>query len=221
MEIRTSMVTCPNGHHYDSSKYAVCPVCGAPAAGGADTGSFTPTEAPGMGAGAAGSFTPTEAPGSPAGYAGNAGYNAAFGETIAPEQARSNPDPFGVPTIGGFGADEGTVDPVVGWLVCISGPSRGTDYRIHAGYNYIGRETGDIRIGGDLQISRQKHAMIAYDSGEHLYFVGPSEGRNIIKVNGHAVLNAVEIQLYDVISIGTTKLMFVPLCSDRFSWEEQ
>lgn len=30
--------------------------------------------------------------------------------------------------------------PVVGWLVVIEGLCRGTDYRIHTGYNYIGRE---------------------------------------------------------------------------------
>ena len=112
-------------------------------------------------------------------------------------------------------------EPVVGWLVCVEGPARGTDYRLHAGYNYIGRESGDVRIRGDQQISRQNHAMVAYDSGEHLYFVGPSAGRNLIKVNGHAVLQAAEIKNYDVISIGTTKLIFVGLCGQQFSWEKR
>ena len=37
---------------------------------------------------------------------------------------------------GGLNVDGG-VEPVVGWLVCIDGPSRGSDYRLHAGYNYI------------------------------------------------------------------------------------
>lgn len=203
MEIKTSMVTCPScGHPYDSAKNACCPHCGG----------FTPTEAPGGGGG----FTPTE----PLTGGGGGNYSANFSPTTPPDGGGSNP--FDVPTIiGGGKADGDIAEPVVGWLVCIEGPARGTDYRLHAGYNYIGRESGDVRIRGDQQISRQNHAMVAYDSGEHLYFVGPSAGRNLIKVNGHAVLQAIEVKNYDVISIGTTKLIFVGLCGERFSWEKR
>ena len=214
MEIKTSMVTCPScGHPYDSARNTGCPHCGG----------FAPTEAPGGGGGfipteplGGSNFAPTEAPmGAPGGS-----YNANFGATIPPDGA--GPDPFGSPTvIGGGKADGDLSEPVVGWLVCIEGPARGTDYRLHAGYNYIGRESGDVRIRGDQQISRQNHAMVAYDSGEHLYFVGPSAGRNLIKVNGHAVLHAVAIQNYDIISIGTTRLIFVGLCGEQFSWEKR
>lgn len=206
MEIKTSMVTCPKcGRPYDSARNTQCPNCG---------GGFAPTEAPG-------GFTPTEAPVSVAG--GN--YNAGFKATMAPDNGGSSSggtNPFDIPTIVGSEKSDGDMtEAVVGWLVCIEGPSRGTDYRLHAGYNYIGRESGDVRIRGDQQISRQNHAMVAYDSGEHLYFVGPSAGRNLIKVNGHAVLHAVEINNYDIISIGTTKLIFVGLCGDKFSWEKR
>lgn len=50
---------------------------------------------------------------------------------------------------------------------------------------------------------------------------GGRAGRNLIKVNGRAVLQAVEIKNYDVISIGTTKLIFVGLCGQQFSWEKR
>ena len=218
MEIKTSMVTCPScGRAYDSARNARCPSCGG----------FTPTEAPGGGGG----FTPTEplnggfaSAEAPMGAGGN--YNAGFGATVPPDGSGpvsgGGSNPFDVPTvIGGGKADGDITEPVVGWLVCIEGPSRGTDYRLHAGYNYIGRESGDVRIRGDQQISRQNHAMVAYDSGEHLYFVGPSAGRNLIKVNGHAVLQAVEIKNYDIISIGSTRLIFVGLCGEQFSWEKR
>ena len=128
-------------------------------------------------------------------------------------------EPF-QPTMIGTESVEGRPEPVVGWLVCIEGVSRGVDYRLHAGYNYIGREIGDVHIHGDMQISRKNHAMIAYDSSERTYYVGPSAGRNLIKVNGKTVLNAAEIKSGDVISIGTTKLMFVALCGEAFGWEE-
>lgn len=223
MEVKSSMTTCPNGHHYDGARHGACPVCGA-AAGG----NFTPTEAPGgMGMGA---FTPTEAPGGPGNFSpteapigGCGGYSPAFGATVPPDGGHmgygGGAEAFSVETmIGGDRAEGDISEPVVGWLVCVEGPVRGVDYRIHAGYNYIGREAGDIRIQGDQQISRQNHAMIAYDSSELTYFVGPAAGRNLIKVNGKTVFNAVEIHSYDIISIGTTKLIFVALCGEAFSW---
>lgn len=215
MEIKTTMTTCPNGHHYDAAKHPACPYCGA--------GGFTPTEAPGMGGG--GSFTPTEAPGGAPGAfsptqapSATPGAQPDFGATMPPGSYRGGGavDPFSVETTVGGG--EGG-EPVVGWLVCVEGPVRGADFRIHAGYNYIGREAGDIRLRGDSQISRQNHAMIAYDSSERAYFVGPAAGRNLIKVNGKTVLNAVEIHSYDTISIGSTKLVFVALCGERFGWD--
>ena len=224
MEIKTTMTTCPNGHHYDAARNASCPFCGAGAfspteapAGGASAPGFSPTEPLG-GGGNAGSFTPTEAP---AGAPG--GYNASFGATMPPSgggRPGGNVDPFSVETmIGGDRSDGAQTEPVVGWLVCIEGPVRGVDFRVHAGYNYIGREAGDVRLRGDSQISRQNHAMIAYDSSERAYFVGPAAGRNLIKVNGKTVLNAIEIHSYDTISIGSTKLIFVALCGEQFGWE--
>lgn len=232
MEVKSSMAVCPNGHPYDTAKNKSCPFCGG-AAGAA--GGFTPTEAPGAGGfGSNPGFTPTEAPGgfgranagftpteAPTGPMG--GCNAAFGATEAPDMRRigGNADPFSVETmIGGERADGSSAEPVVGWLVCIDGPVRGVDFRIHAGYNYIGREAGDIHIRGDQQISRQNHAMIAYDSSEQTYFVGPAAGRNLIKVNGKTVLNAMEIRSYDIISIGTTRLIFVALCGEKFKWDQ-
>lgn len=209
MEINTTMKTCPNGHHYDGARHASCPFCEAgggfaptePLGGG---GAFTPTEPLGGGV-----FTPTEPLG---------------GGAFTPTEPLSGGgvNPFSVETmIGGEQPGGGQAEPVVGWLVCIEGPVRGADYRIHAGYNYIGRDSGDIRIKGDPQISRQNHAMIAFDSTELTYFVGPAAGRNLIKVNGKTVLNAVEIQSYDIISIGTTRLIFVALCSEKFRWNQE
>ena len=39
-------------------------------------------------------------------------------------------------------------------------------------------------------------------------------------VNGQVVLMNVVLQHKDVISVGKTQLMFVPLCGSDFSWDE-
>lgn len=211
MEANTTMTICPNGHPYDTARFSSCPQCGAaasafprtePVGGG---GSFTATEPVGAGV----PFPATEPV-----HGSTANVSAGFNPTVPPEM----PDAF-TPTIAGDVLSNGNVtDPVVGWLVCIEGPSQGEDFRIHAGYNYIGRNTGDICIRGDNQISRQNHAMIAFDSSELIFYVGPANGKNLIKVNGKTVFNPVEIHSYDTISIGSTRLIFVGLCGERFSW---
>src|ERR1700722_12649283 len=45
------------------------------------------------------------------------------------------------------------IEPVVGWLVCIQGPSLGRDYRIKSQRNFIGRDPRmDICIANDPQV---------------------------------------------------------------------
>ena len=109
--------------------------------------------------------------------------------------------------------------PVVGWLVCTEGPDRGHDYRIRTGYNHIGRaEHMDICIRGDKQISRETHALIAYDDTEKVFFFGPSDGRNIVRVNGKMAMVPTELHAYDILTVGSSKLIFVPLCGEQFDW---
>lgn len=229
------MVQCPNGHYYNAAMHSTCPECGQSAGGiGATIGVGG---AGGIGAtvgvGSAGSIGATVGVGS-AGGAGNigatvgvsgaapgGGSNNNFTIPVTPRNPNPSVEGYEPTIIGGDSyGDQTAPEPVVGWLVCIEGPMKGTDYRIHAGYNYIGRETGDIHIHGDNQISRQNHAMIAYDSGDHTYYFGPSGGRNLIKVNGKTILNAVEVKNYDVFTIGTSKMMFVGLCGPHFDWNE-
>ena len=232
MEIKNNLVLCPKGHYYNAAVHSACPIC----AGKAVTpGSFSPTEAP---IGTAneptrptGGFTPTEAP--------TGGVNPGnFGPTEPPQGAGAlgsmgvtqpagnwtgGVNVFSSPTVIG-GDDMGApdqVNPVVGWLVSINGPTRGTDWHIHAGYNYIGQEAGDIHIQGDNQISREKHAMVAYYHKNRLFYVGPAEGRNIIEVNGEAVFNAVRLNDYDIITVGNTQLIFISLCGDKFAWGQE
>ena len=217
MEIQNGPVKCANNHFFNAAVHSVCPICGSPAAD-SRLGGFMPPANPGMGAaplGGMGSFPHTEppqaaAPVAPQSIAGPANSWGAPGGV----------NPFSAPTvIGGDLAAGGKVDPVVGWLVCIEGPLRGTAWNLHAGYNYIGRETGDINHQGDSQISREKHATVAYYDKNRTYYVGPAEGRNIIELNGEPVFSSTQLSSRDVIKIGTTRLMFVPLCGEEFTWD--
>ena len=112
-------------------------------------------------------------------------------------------------------------NPVTGWLVCVKGPSKGTDYRVRSQYNYVGRAKHmDICISGDEYISAEKAAIIAYDEMEKKFFIAPGMGHNLIRLNDKMVMGSELLHPYDKITIGKTTLLFVPLCGDQFDWAE-
>lgn len=111
-------------------------------------------------------------------------------------------------------------DPVVGWLACIEGPSRGKGYTIRGGINAIGRgDRMDIVITGDMKISSENHAKISYSDKNNRFNLLPGDGRNIIYLNDEEVFSPMPLAAYDVIDFGETKLMFVPLCGEQFKWQ--
>ena len=232
MEIKNNLVLCPKGHYYNAAVHTSCPICASQGAQGSFSHTEAPTPAPAP-TPTPGGFTPTEAPTpaatpTPGGFAPTeAPINASIGTGGVTQPAGNwgsgGVNPFSSPTVlaGDDMAGPSQVDPVVGWVVCIEGPCRGTDFRLHAGYNYIGREAGDIHIQGDNQISREKHAMVAYYHKNRMFYAGPTEGRNIIEINGEAVFNATQLKDYDVITVGSTKLLFLGLCGDKFAWGQE
>lgn len=112
--------------------------------------------------------------------------------------------------------------PVVGWLVCVEGPDMGRDYRIHAGYNTIGREAGnDICISGDQKITRVRHALVAFDSQECMFFFAPGNSVNLVRLNGKVLMVPTELHANDELTVGSSKLLFIPFCSEAFSWEKK
>ena len=122
-------------------------------------------------------------------------------------------------TIGYFGAVEN--EPVVGWLVAIEGAHYGEDFKLKTGRNFIGRAANmDIALTGDGSISRDKHAIILYEPRGNVFLVQPGDAKELFYLNDNVVLSATEINAYDVLSLGETKLLFVPCCSDKFNWND-
>lgn len=113
------------------------------------------------------------------------------------------------------------MDPVTGWLVCIEGPAKGRDYRIMAEKNFIGRaEDMHIQIIGDNTISRRNHAVVVYDPKKRNTILLPGDSSGLTYLNNEAVYQPAELSAYDIIEIGKSKLLFMPLCGEHFEWEE-
>src|SRR5260221_1427992 len=137
------MIRCVEGHFYDPSKHNACPWCALPAdtAGGEKTRPVRP--------GAAESMPPA-----PPGAAG-----------APPPGPEAGARPGVTRRVGMAGKDLlEKADPVVGWLVCLEGPDRGRDYRLHSEKNFIGRAPNmDVVLGGDDTVSREKHGVVIFD----------------------------------------------------------
>jgi pSer/pThr/pTyr-binding forkhead associated (FHA) protein len=112
------------------------------------------------------------------------------------------------------------IDPVVGWLVCVEGPERGRDYRIRSENNFIGRDkTNHIAVAADDTISRQKHATVAFEPNERAFWLMPGAGSGLTYVNGKMIMAPAQLAPRDVIRLGKTSLMLVPLVDSSFSWQ--
>ena len=126
----------------------------------------------------------------------------------------------GQATIGYFGDMKN--EPVVGWLVAIDGAHYGQDFKLKTGRNFIGRSSHmDVALELDPSISREKHAIILYEPRGNIFLVQPGDAKELFYLNDKVVLSATEINAYDVLSLGDTKLLFIPCCSERFNWDKE
>jgi len=114
-------------------------------------------------------------------------------------------------------------DPVVGWLVVVGGPGLGCYRPIFEGNNTIGRSQSQ-RIAldfGDDTISSEEQAYIRYDSSTRSFLFVPNLAKtNVVSLNDKRPTGAVELAQMDVITMGRTQLVFVPLCGSEFDWAE-
>lgn len=112
--------------------------------------------------------------------------------------------------------------PVCGWIVCISGPRQGKDYKIISGKNFIGRaDDMDIQILGDNKISRRNHAVIVFDPKKMETVLLPGDSNGLVYHKDTAVYTPTVLNSYDTIEMGDSTFVFIPFCGENFMWEER
>jgi hypothetical protein len=113
-------------------------------------------------------------------------------------------------------------NPVVGWLVIISGPGRGQALTLGYGLNSIGRGAeARVRLDfGDRQISRESHALLSYDPRGRRFYLQHGGGTNLTYLNDQPVLTPTELPNGAVILMGKTELRFVAFCGPAFDWQD-
>lgn len=220
---------CEFGHYYDPSKYDRCPHCFARSSGveAEYTVAKRPVDERVMQAYDLDDYdAPAPSPRAAAAAPVAPAAQAAPAAQPAPQPAERPVAPAPVPeaedsvTVARLARDTG-INPPVGWLVQITGANKGKAYEVHAERNTIGRSSAmDICLKGDLGVSRDTNGVLSYNPRNRSFHLIPGEGKAILYVNGQELLSPQELNAYDCVEISETALLFVPLCGERFAWED-
>lgn len=199
-----AVVRCSSGHYYDDEKFSRCPHCGI--------------------------FTNINLAGNAQEYSENDERTVAIHQdsihlshaeekTVALKDINYGPDDD-QKTIGFYSASKGN-DFVTGWLVCIEGQEKGRDYRLHHGFNYVGRGYDmDVCIVDEQTISRDKHCAVVYDAKSNAFSLVPTQG-NLVYKDDRAVTMPVPLKTGDMIRLGASRFEFIAFCREERVWENE
>lgn len=221
-----NLLKCSKGHYYDGDKFAGCPYCsGASASSARDSVTIA------MPSGSSEDVTvalPSSAPDDPLTISDSSdlaqlppsdiGSVSSYAEPSLPDD-----DAVTISYYHHTAEAEQAVfkEPVVGWLVCISGKYMGQSFCLKTGRNFIGRSSEmDICLEGEPSVSRNRHAIIIYEPRGRIFFAQPGDSRELFYLNDQVVLDNEKLQPYDVISVGNVNMMLIPFCTERFAWED-
>ena len=189
------MISCSNGHYYDSSMHNSCPYCSE---------------------GIVNSFDRKEKKKNDANSAG---------QTIILEQFDNLQSMENDKTvyITGNSTDQDSQlgGLVTAWLVIVSDDGKGKSFPLTFGMNSIGSgRTNDIYIeNNDNTISQENHIIIIYDYQNNIFLLQRSEEKSLSYLNGSVFFDTKELKSNDKIKVGNTELIFISLCNENFTWE--
>ena len=111
------------------------------------------------------------------------------------------------------------IEPVVGWLVCVLGSQQGLSFPLSGGRNRIGRSADmDVCLSSDPEVSRNMHCILTFDPASEAFYLQAGDGRGRTYLNGTLLLTPMQLKPHDLIRVGATTLLFVPLCGESFHW---
>lgn len=109
---------------------------------------------------------------------------------------------------------------VVGWLVGLTGVTRGESFPVRMGRNVLGRDrTCDIVVNDDQASSH--HADLVFRPEERRFILMDHNSTNGTYVNEVEIEPRRDLAGQDVIRIGSHKFLFMPLCHDGFYWDDE
>jgi hypothetical protein len=109
---------------------------------------------------------------------------------------------------------------VVGWLVGLTGPTRGESFAVRMGRNVIGRDRRSDIVVNDDQASSH-HADLVFRPEEKRFILMDHNSTNGTYVNEAEIEPRRDLLARDVVRIGSHRFLFTPLCEDGFHWDDE
>lgn len=202
-----AIIRCDRGHYYDSAKYEDCPTCRSLDQRTSELMRELHT-----------GFPDSQSP-----------VNEDVTMPLIPRGGETIEIGGGRRHVSGGAADEDEVTValfsksggtafVTGWIVCVDGPLKGRDYRIHHGMNRIGLSmNSDICLNGASGINMNKHCSVVYDDKSNRFYVVPENG--MIYLKGETVTEPKVLSTGDMIQIGNCSFEFIPFCREGHVWK--
>ena len=140
-------------------------------------------------------------------------------ETTVPVQAPPMERTVAAPKITSA-ADVAAKRYVVGWLVALSGPTRGESFPVRIGRNVLGRDRRSDIIVNDDQASSH-HADLVFRPEERRFILMDHNSTNGTYVNEVEIEPRRDLITKDVVRIGSHRFLFMPLCDEGFYWDDE
>jgi FHA domain len=138
-------------------------------------------------------------------------------EPTAPVQPPPMERTVAVPKVGGEAAPKRFV---VGWLVGLSGPSRGESFPVRIGRNVLGRDRRSDIVVNDDQASSH-HADLVFRPEERRFILMDHNSTNGTYVNEVEIEPRRDLVTKDIVRIGSHRFLFMPLCDENFYWDDE
>ena len=114
----------------------------------------------------------------------------------------------------------GDVEPVVGWLICLKGAYVGESFPLKTGQNFIGRSIQmDVPLLDEESVSRDTHAYIIFEPKKAEFYASNGTGNSLTYLNKELLMQPTRLKTYDILCFGECEYLFMPLCSEQFSWD--
>ena len=80
----------------------------------------------------------------------------------------------------------------------------------------------DVALADDDTVSRESHALVTYDAKHNSFSLlsRPGHGASLTATTNRWKWYA-PLKAYDVIEVGKSQLLFLPLCGEQFQWNEE
>ncbi len=109
---------------------------------------------------------------------------------------------------------------VVGWLVGLSGESRGESHPVRMGRNVLGRDRRSDIVVNDDQASSH-HADLVFRPEELRYILMDHNSTNGTYVNEAEIEPRRDLVSGDIVRIGSQRFLFVSLCAEGYVWDSE